>query len=137
MLSSSTDPVRWRRLSALLDVGLDLAGADRAAWLRDMASREPDLVDELRQRLADHEASAQAGFLTGVAGPAGGGPGPAASLGGQTRPDPKRNIDHDVERVCKVQIEVGPDPFGVHRIDLSAYQPAPQLRAAELGEVDE
>ena len=84
MLSSSADPVRWRRLSALLDEGLDLAGAERAEWLRDMAAREPDLVDELRQMLADHEASAQAGFLTGVAGPARGGPGPAASLGGQT-----------------------------------------------------
>ena len=84
MLSSSADPVRWRRLSALLDEGLDLAGAQRVAWLRDMAAREPDLVDELRQMLADHEASAQAGFLTGVAGPARGGTDPAASLGGQT-----------------------------------------------------
>ena len=46
--------------------------------------REPDLVDELGQMLEAHAASAQARFLTGVAGPVSGGQDGTASLAGQT-----------------------------------------------------
>jgi serine/threonine protein kinase len=84
MLSSSADPVRWRRLSHLLDEALELASRERSEWLQVLAVREPDLAAELAQLLADHEASAQARFLTGVAGPPGDAEGVSASLAGQT-----------------------------------------------------
>ena len=84
MIPGSADPVRWRRLSALLDEALDLAAADRAAWLRALAAREPDLRPELEAMLADHASSERAGFLTGSAGPARGGIDVDATLAGQT-----------------------------------------------------
>ncbi len=80
----STDPARWRRLSALLDEALDLAAGERAPWLQALSTRAPDLVAELEQMLADHAASEQARFLTGSAGPTGDGAGVAATLAGQT-----------------------------------------------------
>jgi serine/threonine-protein kinase len=84
MIPSSADPERWRRLSALLDEALDLAAEERAAWLRALRAREPDLVTELEEMLADHAASERARFLTGSAGPARGGPDVDATLAGQT-----------------------------------------------------
>jgi len=84
MVASPADPARWRRLSALFDEALDLAADERPAWIETLATREPDLVDELRAMLDDHAASQDAHFLTGSVGatldPADAG----ASLAGQT-----------------------------------------------------
>jgi tetratricopeptide (TPR) repeat protein len=44
---------RWRRLSELLEAGLELADAgERDAWLADVAAREPGLATELAELLA-------------------------------------------------------------------------------------
>ena len=83
MASSPTNHDRWRRLSPLLDEALDLAAEARAAWLKAVAARNPDLVVELEQMLADHAASEEAGFLEGIASPVAGGD-LDAGLAGQT-----------------------------------------------------
>ncbi|MEZ4455326.1 MAG: serine/threonine-protein kinase [Gemmatimonadales bacterium] len=47
-----TDPKRWSRIDAALDAGLDLPLAERAAWLADLARREPDIAAEVGRLLA-------------------------------------------------------------------------------------
>src|SRR6187401_3509311 len=84
MVASAADPARWRRLSALFDEALDLAPDERPAWLETLATREPDLVDELRAMLDDHAASRDAHFLTGSVGVTPDPGGAGASLAGQT-----------------------------------------------------
>ena len=84
MSSIPVDAIRWRRLSALLDEALDLAGDERRRWLDSLAVEHPDLVDEISALLADHDASVAARFLSGSAGPPPGEAGPDASLAGQT-----------------------------------------------------
>ncbi|MEO5845872.1 MAG: serine/threonine-protein kinase [Caldimonas sp.] len=83
MIPGAADPARWRRLSALLDDALDLSADDRAAWLEALASRDPDLVADLKAMLADHAASADARFLTGNVAPTSEDAAAAASLAGQ------------------------------------------------------
>src|SRR5580765_4218821 len=78
-----SEPV-WRRLSALFDEALDLAADERPAWIEKVATREPDLVDELRAMLDDHAASQDAHFLTGSVGAPLDPVGAGAGLAGQT-----------------------------------------------------
>jgi serine/threonine-protein kinase len=84
MMASSADPARWRRLSARLDEALDLGAKERAAWLERLAASEPDLAGDIEALLADHAASAAAGFLAGTAGITSAEPDQVASLAGQT-----------------------------------------------------
>ena len=78
------DSARWRRLSPLLDEALDLAAAERAAWLEALAKGEPGLAADLERLLADHAASEAARFLAGVAAPTAGASDLDAGLAGQT-----------------------------------------------------
>jgi len=80
----SIGPERWRRLSPLLDEALDLAAAERAAWLEALGKSEPGLAADLERMLADHAASEEARFLAGVAAPAAAAADLDAGLAGQT-----------------------------------------------------
>jgi serine/threonine-protein kinase len=73
------DPLRWRRVSALLDEALDLAPESRSAWLAALRTDQPDLADEVGALLGLHDASADAQFLAGSAAVA-----PADALGPAT-----------------------------------------------------
>jgi serine/threonine protein kinase/tetratricopeptide (TPR) repeat protein len=59
-------PDRWRALSPYLDQALDIAAADRAAWLATIAARDAGLGSELRAMLFDHDVADHAGFLDGA-----------------------------------------------------------------------
>ena len=72
------DRDRWLRLSPLLDEGLSLDGAERAAWLDRLRTRDAALADEVAAALAQHAALQAEGFLE--ASPAA--PAPGATLAG-------------------------------------------------------
>jgi serine/threonine protein kinase len=64
---SALDSALWARLSPLLDECLDLASADRAAWLDALHLREPDLAEALAPLLARHQALEDSDFLASPA----------------------------------------------------------------------
>src|SRR5690348_10972390 len=64
------DPNNWEALSPLLDAALDLDPTARAAWLDELARRQPDIAARLRQMLAG-EAQADAARFLVPAQPAG------------------------------------------------------------------
>jgi eukaryotic-like serine/threonine-protein kinase len=53
----------WGRISPYLDQALDLPTADREHWLADLNGSDPDLADELRELLAQHQANGASQFL--------------------------------------------------------------------------
>ena len=57
-------------ISQGLDRALDLDTLSRAAWLRDLERRQPDLAAELRSLLSARERMNAQGFLDGAAAPA-------------------------------------------------------------------
>ncbi len=57
------DPEVWRRLSPYLDQALNLSEADRAAWLADIRSRDPELAEQLAVLLQAHQTPGWEGFL--------------------------------------------------------------------------
>jgi eukaryotic-like serine/threonine-protein kinase len=63
------DPDRWRRLEPLLDRALELAPAERSAWLHAMDADSPDVAAELRGLLACDERAERDRFLTELAKP--------------------------------------------------------------------
>jgi len=67
--SPAFDKERWKRLSALLDEGLDLADEDRAAWLEKLRAEDAGLAGEVEALFAEHGAARREGFLDGTATP--------------------------------------------------------------------
>jgi serine/threonine-protein kinase len=59
------DRDRWRDLGPLLDRALELADAERAAWLADLRARSPELAAELAALLHGEAAADREGFLDG------------------------------------------------------------------------
>lgn len=57
---------RWQLLSQHLDELLDLAPAERAAWLRSLAERDPEMAAQLSEALAATERGGFTGFLQGA-----------------------------------------------------------------------
>src|SRR5262245_27502043 len=57
------DRDRWRRLSPYLDDALELSTVERDAWLAALHAQNPELSDELRALLLEHDALDGAGFL--------------------------------------------------------------------------
>jgi serine/threonine-protein kinase len=64
------EPHEWDRISALIDQGLDLEPAQRAAWLDGLAATQPELAGQLRLLLAELEAITSTGFMEHSAIPA-------------------------------------------------------------------
>jgi eukaryotic-like serine/threonine-protein kinase len=71
---------RWQVLSPLLDQGLELTGAQRAAWLESLRAKDPALAGELQTLLEERDALSRDGFLEGAAAALP----PRSSLEGQT-----------------------------------------------------
>ena len=71
------DDGRWMALSHWLDEGLEIAPAERAAWLKSLAGDDPALFSELASLLEESEAIAREGYLEDPA------PSEPASLAGQ------------------------------------------------------
>jgi serine/threonine protein kinase len=55
---------RWRVLEPLLDQVLDLPEEERAAWLRALRDRSPDVAAELESLLSGEATANRSGFLT-------------------------------------------------------------------------
>jgi eukaryotic-like serine/threonine-protein kinase len=58
------DRDRWRVLEPLLDQALDLPDEARAAWLRELRERTPDVAAELESLLSGEGVADRSGFLT-------------------------------------------------------------------------
>ncbi len=58
------DPDRWRVLSGLLDVVLELPAAECATWVAVLRERDRALADELQALLEGFDALERDGFLT-------------------------------------------------------------------------
>ena len=71
---------RWQALSPYLEQALEMAGAERIAWLESLRAEDPTLAAELRALLAERSALSREGFLEGRALL----PPPVAGLAGQT-----------------------------------------------------
>ena len=56
-------PDRWRALSPYLDEALSLTSDDRVAWLAALRDRDPALVDDLADLLAEHDGLQASRYL--------------------------------------------------------------------------
>lgn len=56
-------PELWREVSGHLDRGLELAGAERTAWLEALHARDPKLAPLVEQLLSEHAQLEREGFL--------------------------------------------------------------------------
>jgi serine/threonine protein kinase/Tol biopolymer transport system component len=59
------DPARWRAASVRLDEALELTEDQRAQWIASLHARDPQLADDVRGLLEEHDAIRQEGFLEG------------------------------------------------------------------------
>ncbi len=62
-MPSHLEPERWRALSARLDEALELNGEARAAWLASLGAEDPQLADDVKSALREHESLARERFL--------------------------------------------------------------------------
>src|SRR3954465_13642359 len=65
MSSLPPGPPTWQRISAALDQGLDLAPAEREAWLAELDRSDPHLATRLRELFVQHQRLEDRGFLSG------------------------------------------------------------------------
>ena len=65
MSSLPPGPPTWQRISAALDQGLDLAPAEREAWLAELDKSDQHLATRLRELFAQHQRLEDSGFLSG------------------------------------------------------------------------
>ena len=61
------DHARWQRLSSLLDQALDVPPEQRAHWLADLRSRDPELAADVEALLDDARAAGEERFLESTA----------------------------------------------------------------------
>ncbi len=64
---SILSPDQWQELSPHLDRALSLSEEDRAIWLRELVTTDPDLALKLQNLLEEHQAAEQEHFLEGRA----------------------------------------------------------------------
>ena len=57
------DPSRWRVVEPYLDRALDMPEADRAGWIAELRTTQPDVADDLLRLLTGEDAAERSGFL--------------------------------------------------------------------------
>src|SRR6185503_14897323 len=65
MSPRTQDATVWLRISPFLDEALDLAPAERAAWLKELAHTDPEVAHLVERLLGRHDELDARGFLSG------------------------------------------------------------------------